>query len=110
MKAERIYKTCVSIYNKAKKKRPNKPERYYLKLVLLTKPPYDYQHDNIIDAILNEHAHNITELAEYISEMQTMWTEGEPLPGWEEREKNLRHYKQQLKERNRKFFEEFWRA
>ena len=78
MKAERIYKTCLSIYNKAKKKRPNKPEWDYLKLVLLTKPPYDYQLDNIIDIILNEHAQNIHELAEFISKMQTMWTEGEP--------------------------------
>ncbi len=108
MKAEKIYKTCISIYNKAKKKRPNKLERDYLKLVLLTKPPYDYQLDNIIDLILDEHAHNINELAEFISEIQSMWTEGEPLPGWEERQRNLKLYKQQFKERNKKFFKEFW--
>ena len=39
-KAERIRKTCVKIYNRAKKMRSNKPEKDYLKLVLLTKSPY----------------------------------------------------------------------
>lgn len=108
MKAKKIYKTCVSIYTKAKKKRPNKPERDYLKLVLLTKPPYDFQLDNIIDLILNEYAHNIHELAEFISMMQTTRTKGELPFGWEERERNIKLYKQKLEERNRKFFEEFW--
>jgi len=107
MKKNRVYKTCISLYNKAKKKKPNKPERDYLKFVLLTKPPYDYQSDKVIDSILGECADDINKLAEFISEMQIKDIETDSV--WEARNRNLKLDKQKYKERNEVFFEEFWK-
>ena len=49
-----IHSACIKIYEDARRKRPGKPDRDYLKLVLFTKPPYDYQLDSVIDGVLNE--------------------------------------------------------
>ena len=96
----RINKTCLQIYNKAKSKRPNKNERDLLKIVLLTKPPFDYQHDKVIEGLLDM-CNNITELSKIISIHSKL---NDPL--WQNRERNLKY--SNLKERNLNFFREFW--
>ena len=91
---------CLSIYKKAKRKRPNKAEQDYLKIVLLTKPPFDYQHDKVIDGLLDM-CNNITELSKIISDFS------KPTDSlWQNRKRNLKFCN--LKERNKVFFREFW--
>lgn len=108
-KYDRIIKTCISIYNKAKKKRPLKADRDYLKLVLLTKPPWDYALDPVIEYILNEHGRDIHALAEFIADMQTGERKRGELPsGFEERRRNLKQSGKKMKERNKRFFKDFW--
>jgi len=102
-KAERTRKTCIKIYNKAKKKRPNKPEIDYLRLVLLTKPPYDYQLDRNIDAVL-EGISDIETLADFIAEESS---EGDQSFLWEARSRNLKTHPE-VKQRNETFFRQFW--
>jgi hypothetical protein len=97
---KRINKTCLQIYNKTKKKRPSKNERDLLKIVLLTKPPFDYQHDKVIEGLLDS-CKNITELSKVISDHSKL---NDPL--WKNRERNLKY--SNLKERNQNFFREFW--
>ena len=97
---EKINKTCLQIYNKAKKRRPNKSERDLLKIVLLTKPPFDYQHDEVIDGLLDM-CNNISELSKIISDFS------KPTDTlWKNRKRNLKN--SNLKERNKVFFREFW--
>lgn len=100
MREKKIHKTCFQIYNKAKKIRPNKSERDILKIVLLTKPPFDYQHDKVIDGLLDMCNH-ITELSKMISNHSKS---NDPL--WQNRERNLKF--SNLKKRNKNFFREFW--
>lgn len=95
-------KTCISIYQKAKKRRPNKSEKDYLKIVLLTKPPFDYLPDEIIDSALNNFD-NINDLAIYIASTHKDKT------FWFFREKNLKYNEKNIKLRNTKFFDEFWK-
>lgn len=97
---DRILKTCTSIYNKAKRMRPGKSERDYLKIVLITKPPFDYQYDQLLDYILDS-CSNIEELAQIISEEGKI---GSNL--WENRERNIKLGT--LEKRNRQFALEFW--
>jgi len=92
---------CLSIYKKAKEKRPNKSEQDYLKIVLLTKPPFDYQLDSVINLILEENK-TIDDLSEYIEDMHK---DGSL---WLNRNRNLEIYKEKLKQRNQEFFKEFW--
>jgi len=94
---ERQHRTCISIYHKAKKRRPNKTEHDYLKIVLLTKPPFDYQHDEVINEILSL-CKDIHELASYIVKNGTHL--------WDSRERNLKF--SNLQARNQQFFKEFW--
>jgi len=94
-------KTCLSIYKKAKKKRPNKTERDYLKIVLLTKPPFDYQLDKIIESILDE-CETIDELSSYIE----MTQKDKNL--WSNRERNLDILEEKGKNRNEQFLTGFW--
>jgi len=98
---QKILKTCTQIYNKAKKMRPDRCERDYLKIVLLTKPPFDYQHDKIIDNILDS-CKDINDLSTIIDEQGKI---GSFL--WQSRERNIRLGT--LKDRNEKFFSDFWR-
>lgn len=99
---ERTKKTCRSLYDKARSARPDKPERDYLKIVLLTKPPFDYQFDSVIDGMLNEFCKNIDELGKHIAD----WQGDGSL--WANRERNLKRYKEKLKTRNEVFFKELW--
>ena len=95
-----VLKTCTKLYNKAKKMRPDKNERDYLKIVLITKPPFDYQYDQILDKILDS-CSNIEDLAREISKHGQL---GSYL--WESRKRNVKLGT--LEARNRAFFTEFW--
>ena len=95
-----IKKTCLQIYKKAKRRRPNKSERDLLKIVLLTKPPFDYQYDEVIDYLLDM-CNNISDLSKIISD------NCKPTDSlWQNRARNLKY--SNLKERNKVFFREFW--
>ena len=93
--------TCAILYNEAKKKKPGKEETEYLKLILLTKPPFDYQLDVVIDETLKNFK-SIEDLSDFI----TAVPKNDYL--WESRTRNLEIYKKKLEERNRLFFQEFW--
>jgi hypothetical protein len=78
-----------------------------LKIVLLTKPPFDYQHDSMIDMILNE-CPDIDNLALFISTIaskEPKW-KGNTRGLWKCRAINLKRFN--FKERNKLFFAEFW--
>ncbi|MCD4704525.1 hypothetical protein K8R66_00430 [bacterium] len=100
-KSDRIMETCISIYQKAKKKKPNRSERDYLKIVLLTKPPFDYLPDKIINFTLDTFD-NINDLATYIITIHRDKT------FWFFREKSLKYDEKNIKLRNLQFFNEFW--
>ena len=93
--------TCFNLYKKAKKRKPNKPEKDYLKLILLTKPPFDYQSDQIIENTLDEFK-SIDNLAGFITN----------IPNdsylWKSRSRNLKRCKEKITHRNNLFFKEFW--
>lgn len=94
---------CVRLYNAAKKKRHGKPEREYLKLILITKPPFDYQHDTVTNRILDD-CPDIETLSDFICQY------GRPIKNnhlWEARERNKKHCPS-VEEGNRAFFAEFW--
>jgi len=97
---ERVRKTCGRLYNIARTLRPGKNERDYLKLVLITKPPFDYQYDQVLDSIL-ESCSDIEDLARAISEQGQL---GSCL--WRFRQPNVKSGR--LEARNRAFFAEFW--
>ncbi len=101
-----VYKTCIKIYEKAKRKRPGKSERDYLKLVLLTKPPYDYQFDEVINLLLDEY-NTIEDLADFIASMSDPYNRESQKDVWESRERNLK-FASEVKKRNEDFFREFW--
>ena len=93
--------TCVALYNEAKNKKPGKEEIEYLKLILLTKPPFDYQLDVVIDETLKNFK-SIEDLSDFVTKIP----KDDYL--WESRTRNLKIYKKKLEERNRLFFQEFW--
>jgi len=109
--------TCISLYHEAKHKRPGKEEKDYFKLILLTKPPFDYQHDGVINTILREHD-TIETLADCIVELgtgknpkiDTNFAKEFSRSMWASRQRNLsiEFTKQKLKARNNQFFQEFW--
>ncbi len=108
---------CISLYLEAKRNRPGKEEKDYFKLILLTKPPFDYQHDGVIDLSLRDHD-TIKALADFIVELSTgrsVQHEPEFIKNWsrsmwESRQRNLsmEYTKQKLEARNKQFFREFW--
>ena len=100
IREKKIHKTSLQIYNKAKKKRPNKSESDLLKIVLLTKPPFDYQHEKVIDGLLDM-CNNISELSKIIYNHSKS---NDPL--CLNRTRNLKY--SNLKERNKIFFQKFW--
>ncbi len=104
---ERILRTCLKIYYKAKRARPGKNERDYLKLVLITKPPFDYQCDNVIERILNESNEDIRELARLI---YALGHPRSPLSShsWEARQRNIELSLHSFQEKNKQFFRDFW--
>ena len=107
-KYNRVLVACKSIYKKAKNTRPGKPEQEYMKLVLLKNPNYKYLLDDTIDKMFKE-LPNIDELADFIA-----WKQSEKLPRSEraielkDRKVHKKSIGPRLKERNRKFFREFW--
>ena len=92
---------CIRLYNEAKEKRPGKSERDYLKIVLLTKPPFDYQLDVVIDETLKNFK-SIEDLSDFIANIP----KDDYL--WESRTRNLKIYREKLEKRNQLFFKEFW--
>ena len=96
---EKVKKKCISLYEKIRKRRPEKSVRDCLKVVLLTKPPFDYQCSAVIELILEE-CTDIEKVAEYISEL------GRTKSLWESRDRNLKSFN--VKDRNKLFFAEFW--
>lgn len=97
---ERVLKKCVELYEKAQEGSPGKSERDYLKIVLITKPPFDYVHDGVLDKILDS-CGTIQDLARQIARLGQV---GSRL--WEHRSRNIKlgH----LESRNREFFSYFW--
>ena len=98
---EKVKKKCISLYEKTRGLQPEKSVRDSLKIVLLTKPPFDYQHNMVIEDILEE-CTDIDKLAEYISKFGRM----DSL--WNNRARNLKLLN--VKDRNKLFFAEFWGA
>jgi hypothetical protein len=95
------YNACISIYNKAKSKRPDKLERDYLKIVLLTKPPFDYQYDQVIEGILDMYS-DIHALANHIASF------AKKPHLWESRKRNMKDRMEYFNNRNNEFFSYFW--
>lgn len=104
---ERNLRICLKIYNKAKKARPGKDERDYLKLVLITKPPFDYQYDNVLERMLDESNNDIRELAKWI---HTLGNPKSRLSSshWEARQRNIKLNLHEFEDRNQQFFRDFW--
>ena len=96
---QRVFKTCKKIYDDAKRKRPDRNERDYLKIILITKPPFDYQSDKMLDGILDS-CRSVKDLSCEISNL------GKLNSLWNSRERNIKMGF--LENRNRKFFSEFW--
>lgn len=103
---ESAYKTCIKIYNKAKMKKPGKQEQDYLKFVLITKPPFDYQFDAVINLILDNFK-TIHALAEHIA--YTIDPDNKQFSEnlWISRERNIK-FAPEIKKRNENFFIKFW--
>lgn len=99
-KKERILRTCTKLYKKAKKERPGRKESEYYKIILLTKPPFDYQYENVIGAIL-ESTKSIGDLAKQI------YMHGQINSHlWVARERNIK--KGRVVEKNQEFIRKFW--
>ena len=92
---------CISLYKEAKRKKPGKAEKEYLKLIILTKPPFDYQLDGIIEKTLSEFQ-SIEELTDFIIDIPR----DDYL--WKSRVRNLKICKEKLVNRNKTFFKLFW--
>ncbi|MFC1490631.1 hypothetical protein ACFL6K_05420 [Candidatus Latescibacterota bacterium] len=101
---EGIRKTCTKIYNKAKIKRPGKPERDYLKLVLWTKPPFDYSSEKVIDMYLD----SASDLEGLISHI--IYGSSPESSSWQSRSETISDpsYKRNIEIQKNNFFEAFW--
>ena len=97
-----VAKKCIHLYGEARERRPGKAERDYLKIVLLTKPPFDYARDLVIDRILDENS-DISSLAAFVAESGP---KGRHAIFWKHRQQNLVVGKEQLRRRNEEFFRE----
>jgi len=93
-------KSCAVIFEDAKKRRPGKADSDYLKFVLLSKPPFDYQEDRVIENILKEFR-SINDLEDFICNVQ----KDETL--WALRNKNLKRKSKELTMRNNEFLNSF---
>ena len=101
-------RTCKSIYSKAKKRRPNKAERDYLKMVLLTRPPFDYQHDKVINLILDKCC-DVDSLADHIAHFGRG---PHSALMWRQRDEQIKmaEFRERFDpaKRNEDFFRQFW--
>ncbi len=86
--------------------RPGKPERDYLKLVLITKPPFDCQTDMLINGLLDEYD-TIHDLSKFVAATAQPHNRDFRNQAFRSREDNLKN-RSFIKERNKLFFEEFW--
>jgi len=94
-------KSCTAIFQEARKRSPGKANCDYLKFVLLSKAPFDYQEDRIIENILNVF-NTIEDLASFISDVQRDET------FWAMRSKNLKRKSKELVKRNNEFLNAFY--
>ena len=95
-------KKCKKFYNKAKNKRPGRPERDYFKIVLLSIPPFDYQYENVLDLAIDE-CDTIEELSELIASSSK-----KDSFLWESRKRNMKWGFGDTAS-NRNFYSNFWR-
>jgi hypothetical protein len=93
-------KSCIAIFEEARKRSPGKANGDYLKFVLLSKAPFDYQEDRIIDSIISVFS-TIDDLESFVSDVQKDET------FWAMRNKNLKRRSNELTVRNNEFFQTF---
>ena len=93
-------RSCAAIFAEAQKRSPGKAYCDYLKYVLLSKPPFDYQEDRVIENILNVF-NTIDDLESFVSDVQKDET------FWAMRSKNLKRKSNELNIRNNDFFQTF---
>jgi hypothetical protein len=93
-------KSCTSIFKEARERKSGKSDYDYLKYVLLSKPPFDYQEDHVIENILNVF-NTIDDLESFVSDVQRDET------FWAMRSKNLKRKSNELTIRNNEFFQTF---
>jgi hypothetical protein len=80
----KIFSESMKNYNDAKRKAPNKPERDYLKMVLINTPPFDWQLERVIEGILDEYLKDINDLSDFLA---ISYKPDNPL--WKYRELNI---------------------
>jgi len=98
-----VFSYDFDLFHKAQTSRPGKPTASYLRLILLTKPPFDFQLDPVIDEILQE-CKTIDSLSAFVEDF------GKEPSLWENRERNLSRSKDILTSRNNTFFDSFWNS
>ena len=91
----------LEIYQTKKKECPNKSEIEYLRYILLTKPPFDYQSDELIGGILKRYK-TIEELSDFIEDIIKVDS------FWKDRAKNIKIRKKELEDRNGSFLWSFY--
>ena len=91
----------LKIYQSKKKEYPDKSESEYLRYVLITRPPFDYQDDDIIDGILKKYP-SIDNLSSFIERATT----ADLL--WKDRNANIKARKKELCHRNMLFLRQFY--
>ena len=104
-RSRKVCRDCAELYREAKEICPDREEHDYLKFALLSLPPYDYQYDRVIEAILNTHD-TIEKLEEFLADSGESHGNGRHRRAWEDRETNL-SYARYLIMRNEIFFQSF---
>lgn len=94
-------KSCTAIFEEARKRCPGKAYVDYLKFVLLSKAPFDYQEDRIIENILNVFS-TIEDLESFVSDVRKHET------FWAMRSNNLKRKSEELMKRNNEFLNAFY--
>ncbi len=91
----------LDIYNTKKKECPNKSEIEHLRYALISRLPFDYQDDCVIQKIIEEHS-SIESLSNFIEEATT----NDSL--WKNRTINIKTRKKELYHRNMMFLRKFY--
>jgi len=97
---KRNTKPCAVIFEEARKRKPGKADYDYLKFVLFSKPPFDYQEDRVIENILKEFK-SIKALEDFILDVQKDKTL------WGLRNENLKRKSEELTMRNNAYLDLF---
>lgn len=94
-----VRRTCNQLYEKARRIRPDRDDRDCLKIVLMTKPPFDYLPGETIEEFLDE-ASNIEGLCDVVCR------DGRERYLWEVREKMRTN--RSIANGREEFFSWFW--